>query len=146
MREGQQFCGHCGHELKQAARFCANCGYSVPQNAEQAAVRGSGQDSGAWAWQRPDPPAFAPTVTSGPGRPPPPPPPQPGAGPPRRGTPARQERRPWPLTVALAVLAAGVGTAAALFLTRHSAPQPGGGQENVAAVTPTTTPSEVSTS
>jgi len=153
MREGQQFCGHCGHELKQAARFCANCGYSVPQNAEQAAVRGSGQDSGAWAWQRPDPPAFAPTIASGPGRPPPPPQPQPqpqpGDGPPWRTTPARKERRPsFPLalTVALAVLAAGAGTAAALFLTRHSAPQPSGGQENVAAVTPTTTPSEVSTS
>src|SRR5579863_3338571 len=147
MREGHRFCGHCGRELKPAARFCAICGYSVPQNAGQAAARGSGPDSGAWEWQRPDPPAFAPAATSGPGRPPPPPPPpQPSAGPPRRGTPARQERRPWPLTVALAVLAAGVGTAAALFLTRHPAPQPSGGQENVAAVTPTTPSSEVPTS
>jgi zinc-ribbon domain len=148
MREGHRFCGHCGHELKPAARFCADCGHSVPQNADQAAARGSGQDSGARAWQRPDPSAFAPTVTSGPGRPPPPA--RSGAGPPRRGTPPGQERRPafpWPLTVALFVLAAGVGTAAALFLTRHSAGQPSGGQENVAAVTPTTPPpSEVSAS
>ena len=66
-----------------------------------------------------------------------------GATPPWPRPPARKTRRrgfSWPLAVALAVLVAvGGGTAAALFLTRHSGGRPSGSQETVAVGTPTTT-------
>src|SRR5580704_12529345 len=152
MREGQGSCGRCGHELRQATRFCTKCGYSVPQGGTEAAAPGSGQAPDILVRIGHGPPAFAPTVTSAPEWPPPlpvqpaaAPPPfpvRPGAEPPWRGPPAGRPRRsafPRLLAVALAVLivAAG-GTAAAVFLTRHSARQPSAGQRSAAAVTHTT--------
>ena len=133
MREGQRSCGRCGHELRQATRFCTKCGHPVPQSAAQAAAPESGPAPDILVRIGPGPPAFAPTVTSVPEWPPPLPvqpgaePPWPGppaAEPPWRGPPAGKPRRsafPRLLAVALAVLivAAG-GTAAAVFLTRHS--------------------------
>jgi hypothetical protein len=152
MREGQRSCGQCGHELRPATRFCTKCGHPVPQSGTQATAPGSGQAPDILVRIGPGPPAFAPTVTSVPEWPPPlpvqpaaQPPPfpvQPGAEPPWRGPPAGRPRRsafPRLLAVALAVLivAAG-GTAAAVFLTRHSARQPSAGQRSAAAVTHTT--------
>ena len=149
MRVGHRFCGRCGRELKPAARFCSNCGHSVPGSTGQAAAEGSRPDLGAYAptatslavpgspaapAQRqggaagpgPGGPAY-----DGPGRPPPGAgtpwaPVPPGAGAPGRGTPPPAPRRPafvWPLVIGLAVLLAGGGTAAGLFLTRSSPAQ-----------------------
>jgi len=162
MREGQRFCGRCGHGLKPATHFCTKCGHPIPQSAPQAAAPGSGQAPDILVRIGPGPPGYAPTVTTGPEWPPLPvqpapespwqgtPAPQslwrgtPAPESPWRGTPAGKPRRrafPRLLTVALAVLiAAAGGTAAAVFLTRHPASHPRVGQQNAAAVTHTTIP------
>jgi hypothetical protein len=154
MSEGQRFCGRCGHELKPTARFCGSCGNSVPGVVGQTAAQESDQPAyapTATALPVPGPPAVmderrdrtadpgpSGSAFHGPGKPPPPQT-QPGAGPPWRSTPPRTPRRPallWPLIVGLAVLVAGGGTAAWLFLFRHSSAQ---SQASVASAPPPST-------
>jgi len=167
MREGQRFCGRCGHELRPAARFCGNCGHSVPGNVGPTAARGSVPDLAAGSQPEPDLPSYGPTITTAPGLTPPratsgggrggaalpgavapaisgrerPPPPQaaPRLGIPARGTLPRPSRRAaFPWPLALAAaVLLAVGGTAAVFLLRHSQPS---AQAKLQVLSPTTGP------
>jgi hypothetical protein len=105
--------------MRAGHSFCGRCGYELKLaasfcgNCGRSVPESAGQASGQPGAQ------------------------DPSARPRRPGTPARRSAFPWPLIVALAVLAAGGGTAVTVLLVRHFHSQDAA-PDNVAAISPTT--------